>query len=188
MKRLDLVQLTFIIVGICSAFFCIDLVPSFFYYLFAWVTVGLSGGIIMTDFIFTIMMLALYLIFSIVCIKNSKQLALWISNRAGLHGEVNFNFQARDILFVVFVGIAVYGLINYLPPFFSDIYRHFDEQKPDLEQTYLMPKSNREGWFGQLCKIGLLIVLLVYAHVFADFLAARIKNVEPPDDIMQKNN
>ena len=33
-----------------------------------------------------------------------------------------------------------------------------------------------------------MIVLLVYAHAFAEFLAARIKNTEPDDEIMQNNN
>ncbi|MBK9486902.1 MAG: hypothetical protein IPO01_17490 [Chitinophagaceae bacterium] len=63
MKRLDLVQLAFIIAGICSIFFSLDLIPSFLYYLFTWFTDGLAGGYLMEELIITILLLAIYSIF-----------------------------------------------------------------------------------------------------------------------------
>ena len=188
MKRLDLVQLTFIIVGICSAFFCIDLIPTFFIYLFLWLSEGLVGGYLMEEFFITIMLLALYLIFSIYSIRNSKQLAAWVTDKANLHGEVNFSFSARDILFAFFTGLAVFGLIRDLPSLFTEGYHYFKNVNTDIEEYVSPVRRNKEELFTQICKIGLMIVLLVYAHVFAEFLAARIKNTEPDDEIMQNNN
>lgn len=188
MKRLDLVQLTFIIVGICSAFFCIDLIPTFFMYLFFWLSGGLAGGYVMEEFIIIIILLALYLIFSIYSIRSSKQLAAWVTDKADLHGEVNFSFSARDILFAFFTGLAVFGLIRDLPWLFTEAYHYFKNVDTDMEE-YVNPRNRTRGeLFTQLCKIGLMIILLIYASVFANFLAARIKNTEPDDEIMDKNN
>ena len=84
MKRLDLVQLTIIIVGIMSAFFCLEIIPTFFIYLLGWFNEGLSGGYSMQYFIFTILLLAIYLIFSIYTIKHSKQLAGFLCDKSNM--------------------------------------------------------------------------------------------------------
>ncbi len=180
MKRLDLIQIAFIIAGICSAFFSIDLVPRFVYYMFAWFSSGLAGGYLMEDFIQTILLLALYLIFTIYSIRNSKQLAGWISDKANLQGAVNINLQTKDVLFTFLTCLGIYGLIRDLPWLFSDLYNYL------LVYDTGAIRGNKNELVTGVVKVGLWIVLLVYAHVFADYFAARIKNPEPPDEIMEK--
>jgi hypothetical protein len=184
MKRLDLVQITFIIVGICSAFFCLDLIPKFLYYLFAWISSGLTGGYMMESFIEAILSLAAYLIFSIYSIRNSKQLAVWISDKADLHGELNIKIRTRELLFAFFTGLSIYGLIRDLPWLLKNTYYYLN---PVADETN-GATATREQLIVEIMRIGLLIVLLVYANVFAEFLANRIKNIEPPDEIMEKTD
>lgn len=188
MKRLDLVQLTFIIAGICSAFFSLDLIPTFFYYLFIWITDGLAGGYIMDELIITILLLAVYLIFSIYSIRNSKQLANWISNKANLHGEINIKLDTKNVLFAFFTGLAIYALIRDLPWLFSDIYNYIKALKSAPDE-YIVPATRNKGdLITKICKVGLMIILMIYANVFAEFFASRIKNPEPPDEIMEKTD
>ena len=50
----------------------------------------------MEELIITILLLAIYSIFSIYCIRNSKQLAGWITDKANLHGEINLKLGTKD--------------------------------------------------------------------------------------------
>jgi hypothetical protein len=184
MKRLDLVQITFIVVGICSAFFSLDLIPRFLYYLFAWISSGLTGGYMMESFIEVILSLAAYLIFSIYSIRNSKQLAAWISDKADLHGEINIKIQTRELLFTFFTGLSIYGLIRDLPWLLKNLYYFLS---PAADETHGQA-ATKEQIVVEIIKTGLFIILLVYANVFADFLANRVKNTEPPDEIMEKTD
>jgi hypothetical protein len=184
MKRLDLVQIIFIIVGICSAFFCLDLIPRFLYYLFAWISSGLTGGYMMENFIETILLLAAYLIFSIYSIRNSKQFATWITDKAGLHGEINIKMGTEELLFAFFTGLSIYGLIRDLPWLLKNVYYFLN---PGTDETR-GEAATKEQIVVEIIKTALLIILLIYANVFAAFLANRIKNTEPPDEIMEKTD
>jgi hypothetical protein len=188
MKRLDLVQLAFIIAGICSIFFSLDLIPTFLLYLFTWFTDGLVGGYLMEELIITILLLAVYLIFSIYCIRNSKQLAGWITDKANLHGEINIKLSTRGLLFTFFTILAVYGLIRDLPWLIKDSYDYIKAFNANAEEGIVPNNKNRGGLFTQFCSTGLFVALLVYANVFAEFFATRIKNPEPPDEIMEKTD
>ena len=57
-------------------------------------------------------MIAFYLIFSIYIIKNSKRVAESICGRANLHGEINLSMNKTELLFALFIGIGIYGLIQ----------------------------------------------------------------------------
>lgn len=188
MKRLDLVQLAFIIAGICSIFFSLDLIPTFLLYLFTWFTDGLVGGYLMEELIITILLLAVYLIFSIYCIRNSKQLAGWITDKANLHGEINIKLSTRGLLFTFFTILAVYGLIRDLPWLIKDSYDYIKAFNANAEEGIVPNNKNRGGLFIQFFSTGLFVALLVYANVFAEYFAARIKNPEPPDEIMEKTD
>lgn len=185
MKRLDLVQLAFIIAGICSAFFCLDLIPKFLFYLFSWFSDGLTGGYIMEELIITILLLAVYLIFCIYSIRNSKQLAVWISDKADLHGEINFNLDTQNVLYAFFIILAVYGLIRDLPWLFNDVYNYIKAFNANADEQINAATGNKRNLLVQFCKAGLLVILLIYAKTFADFFAAKINNIEPPDEIMK---
>jgi len=188
MKRLDLVQLTLIIIGICSAFFCLELTPRFLYYLFAWFSSGLAGGYMMEGFIGIILLLTVYLLFALFCIRNSKQLAQWISNKANLHTDINFRLNKEELLYAVFIGLGIYGLIRDLPILIRDAYAYIkgsNENNIDTGMLGLTP-PDQGTLVIQVIKVLLLVILVIYANVFAHFLAGRINNTEPEDEITSK--
>gem|GEM_PF-2935443 len=186
MKRLDLVQLTIIIVGIFSVFFMISHIPPFLIYLFRWFGDGLRGGYLMEGFIGNIIMLSCYSLTAIYAIKNSKQLAGWICDKANLHADINFSLDKTAVLFVLFTGLGVYGLIQILPQLLTDTYHYIKNRNSfagSLEITY-DPKSLDIAV--QAIKLLLFFTLVYYANVFSDFLSAKIKNIEPADEINDK--
>ncbi|MEI8058847.1 MAG: hypothetical protein WCG67_01720 [Ferruginibacter sp.] len=182
MKRLDLVQLTLIIVGLFCAFFVIDLIPNFIYYLFTWVTEGLRGGYLMELFIENIMHISLYLIISIYAIKNSKRFAEMICSKGDLNAAINLNINAAELLYVIFTGLGVFGIIKNLPTLITDAYNY-------IKGNYPFESESLKYQIGviDIAKIAitlfLFIVLMYYAKVFADFFAAKINNTEPEDEI-----
>ena len=182
MKRLDLVQLTIIIVGIFSAFFLVGLIPQFLYYFFAWFNDGLNGGYLLTGFIQNILLISLYLIFAIYSIKHSKHLAEWICNKANLNADINFALNTRELLFVLFVGIGIYGLVKALASFLVMGFQYIK-----LRNSFESVENNMGFDLAtQFISICIFFTLVSYAKVFADILAAKINNVEPVDAIAEK--
>ena len=142
----------------------------------------------MDELIITILLLAVYLIFSIFCIRNSKQLAGWITDKANLHGEINLKLGTKDILFTFFTVLAVYGLIRDLPWLINDTYNYIKAFNTNAEEGFVPDNKSRGGLFIQFCSTGLFVVLMIYANVFAEFFAARIKNPEPPEEKKKKTD
>ena len=169
MKRFDLVQIVIVIAGIYSAFLCLALIPAFLYYMLSWFSDGLSGGLMMRYFIQNILLLSGYLIFAILSIRNSKRLADWISDKARLDGDINFSLDVRQLLFALFVAFGVYGLISTLPQLITDTYDFF--------------KKDRSLQFEDTLST---LVVLVYANVFSQFFADKIRKSEPPAGVEDK--
>jgi len=181
MKRIDLVQLCIVITGICSAFFFIELLPTFGYYLLTWFSSGLSGGYVMEGFIQTIIMMTTYLLFSLLSISNSKQLASWVGNKANLNGDINFALSVKDLLFALLIVLGIYGLIKELPQFLSNLYHYFKED-PHYMTNPDPSRPSGERIFIQVAKIALSIIVLAYANVFAQFFVGKMKTNDEPDD------
>jgi len=175
------------VIGLCSAFFFVELLPGFFYFMFDWFSSGLRGGYMMQSLIITILTMATYLLCSILSISNSKQLALWISNKASLDAAVNFALNTKQLLFAFFLVLGLYGLIRDLPHLLTYTYSYFKESPHSLEVPDPM-KPTGQQMFIQVAKVAFFIVLLAYAHVFATFFASRINNSEPEDEITEKTD
>ena len=186
MKRLDLVQLTIIIVGLFSGYFFITSVPQFLYYLYAWFNEGLRGGGYMDTLIWNIIISGSYLLAAIYCIKKSKHFAKWICSNENLNAEINFALHKSELLFILFIGLGIYGIITRLPAFMVDSF------------IYIKSKNNAELFAGtkavtptnlviQLMTLLLFFILVYYAKVFADFFSAKINNVESEDETQNKS-
>jgi len=182
MKRLDLVQLTIIIMGLLSAFFCLRLLPQLLIYFFSWFSDGLRGGYMMQTLISNIILFAIYLLFSMFTIKNSKQLTDCISNRAGLHADINFALNKRELLFALFLGLGIYGLLQEIPAALSNTYEYITESNR-LTTDYELSNPKKHQLIIQGIQVALLFILVLYANVFAEFFAAKINNTEPVDEI-----
>src|SRR5882757_1512188 len=188
MKRLDIVQFAIIVVGIVSAALFLQNLPGIIYYISTWLVNGLRGGPFIESFISSILYMAIYLLIAIYAVKNSKQIAEWICNKSNFEGEVNFNLQKSELLFIVLIAMAIYGLIRTIPSLFLNFYNMTKEkQEFDPSQRYIMP-FERDGLFENVCFVALNIIILVYANVFAEFLSKKINNIEPPDAINLKDD
>jgi hypothetical protein len=186
MKRLDLVQLTIIIVGILSAFYMISLIPAFLYYLFSWFSDGLRGGYLLEAFIENILLISIYSITAIYAIKNSKHLAGWICDKTNLHADINFSLDKTAVLFVLFIGLGVYGLIKTLPLFLTNTYHYIKNRNSFAGSSELNYDVKGSDIAVQVISILLFFTLVYYANIFSDFLSAKIKNTEPADAINNK--
>lgn len=182
MKRLDLVQLTIIIAGIISAFFCLALFPRFLIYFFSWFSNGLTGGFFMQAFIENILLLTVYLLFSLFCIKNSKHLAEWIGNKANLHAEINIALDKTSFLYALFIGLGIYGLVKELPVLLIDGFNYIRDRNNSLR---LFEESGNpvNEIITAVIKTALFLVMVIYARVFAEFFSAKINNPDPVDEI-----
>jgi len=186
MKRLDLVQLTIIIVGIFSAFIFLTSLPQFLYLIFAWFEDGLRGGYFWEILFRTVLVDGAYLLSAIYCIKKSKHFALWVSNNANLNGDINFALDKAEILFVLFVGLGLYGFIKQLPPFIVDGYNKIKGSNTNGFITRDIKLPSNSDLISQAIILFLFFVLVYYAKTFADFFASKINNVEPEDEIENK--
>jgi hypothetical protein len=182
MKRLDLVQLTIIIVGIFSGYFFIVSLPQFLYILYYWFSEGASGGYYLQTLLVNIMVSATYLLAAIYCIKESKHFAQWIAKKANLESDINFALDKSELLFVLFIGLGIYGLITHVPLLLAIIFKQISDRNSHIETNTLgaIPNSNLAV---QAITILAFFTLMYYAKIFADFFAAKINNTEPEDEI-----
>jgi hypothetical protein len=185
MKRLDLVQLAIIIVGIFNAYYFVVSLPQFFFLIYTWFSEGASGGYYLENLFANAIIVFCYFLVTFYCIKRSKHFAEWICNNANLNAEINFRLDKTELLFVLFVGLGIFGLIQNIPSLLVDGYnkikssnRFSEIGNTKLDDTTLIIKK--------LVLVFFYFVLIYYAKVFADFLAARINNQEPEDTIAEK--
>lgn len=181
MKRLDLVQLTIIIVGIFSAFFFIISLPQFLFYIYTWFSDGAKGGYYLDSLFVNIIISGSYLFAAWYCIIKSKHFAEWICHNAKLNAEINFALDKVALLFVLFVGLGIYGLIKNLPALLVDAFKLI---KKSNSNTFLeTPGPSTPGFIIEVFTVLLFFTLVYYAKVFADFFAGKINNTEPEDEI-----
>lgn len=185
MKRLDLVQFAFMITGIICLYRCIELFPLFIFYMISWMGVGTQGGYVMDHLIQTIMNLALYSIGFIVLFRNSKKFAETLCDRAQFNADVNLSIRKEELLFGLFTGLGIFGLIKTLPSLLSDIYRHIQNSNKFMSDEAVKPSM--AYIVEQAITAGLFFVLIYYANIFAAFAASKVKNVEPPDTINEQS-
>lgn len=185
MKRLDLVQLVIIITGLFSAFFFLNHIPEFLLYIFAWFSEGLSGGMYMGALIQEILALSMYLLIAIYAIKHSGLLAKWICARSDMNAAVNLSLNRQDLLFALFLGLGIYGIIKNIPTLIVNCFNRIKDSNSFLPVEGIYPYSN-PNLVMQAITVLLFSILVFYAKTFAEFFAARISNTEPEDAISIK--
>ncbi len=182
MKRLDLVQLTIIIVGLFIGTLIIGYIPQFLFLLFTWLSEGLKGGYYMEAFIQNILVIGMYLLTAIYSIKKSKHFAEWICNNANLNAHINFALDKTALIFVLFTGLGVYGLIKTLPKLLVDLFNRIKSSN-NLALFEETKKVTTSDIIIQVITLLLFFTLVYYAKIFADFFAGKINNTEPEDEI-----
>lgn len=184
MKRTDLVQLAIIIVGIFISYTFLSAIPTLVFSIYNWFETGLSGGSYMDTFVTTFFLYGFYFLAGVLSITKSKPLAVWLCNKANFTGEISFPLSKNDLLFVLFCGLGINGLIQHLPKLlvygFNKIKNTntsiLDEPTGTVSTSFLVTEFLTSLLF---------FALLYYARVFADYLSAKINNPDPVDEIAE---
>lgn len=186
MKRTDLVQLAIIIAGIFIAYAFVAAFPSLLFSVYNWMESGFRGGTYMEHFLGTFILYGFYFVAAAVAISKSKQLAAWLCEKADFKGTVYLPLNKKDLLYTLFIGLGVYGLIQQLPKLLVNLFNKIksrnsfmtDDSIGNLSASYLIT---------EFITVLLFFVLVYYAGVFADLLAGKINNTEPDDSIPENN-
>lgn len=184
MKRLDVVQLTIIIVGLFIAFIFVSAVPTLLFSIITWFNSGLSGGSFMEAFLSTFIIYAFYFIAASFCIKQSKALAAWICNKADFTADINLAIDKKALLYILFIGMGIYGLVQHFPKLLVSAFIKIRSSNSFMPADAI-DETSSSGIILQVMTVLLYFVLLYYANVFADFFAGKINNQEPEDEITE---
>lgn len=182
MKRTDLVQLAIIIVGIFMSYAFVIAVPSLLFAIYNWFENGLSGGAYMDTFFGTFILYGFYFLAAVLSITKSKKFAKWLCTKANFNGEITFPLSKNDLLFVLFTGMGIYGIIQHLPKFLVNVFNKIKSSNISmLEETQTVISSS--FLITELLSLLLFFTLLYYARIFSDYLSAKINNPDPVDEI-----
>lgn len=188
MKKTDALQLVVITFAMyCGMQFLIGL-PSLIFYLYYWFGQGLNGGGYMETLIISIITLASYLLMALMGIKQSGKIADWIDEKVSSNiPPVNINI--RGALFISLVAVAIYGLIKNIPGNLTQLYAYFKEEEGGGLIGMATTKPGGLSVIMDLMETGLYLILLIYAHVFADMLFNRIepREIEKATEDLGKN-
>jgi hypothetical protein len=184
MKRTDLVQLAIIIVGIFISYAFISAIPSLLFTIYNWFDSGLRGGMYMDSFLATFLLYAFYFFAGFLSITKSQPLAVWLCNKANFNGDINLLLDKNDLLFALFTGLGIYGIIQHLPQL---LVNGFIKIRSNNNFTIEDSQSRVSNSFlvTELLTLLLFFTLLYYAQVFADYLSKKINNPEPVDEIAE---
>ncbi len=181
MKKTEIVQLAIIVAGIFMAYIFITGIPSVIFALYNWFDGGLRGGSFMENFFSIFFLYGSYFLAAFLCISKSGIMANWICSKSSFDGPVHFPADKNSLLYILFIGMGIYGIAQNLPRLLVTGFNKIREHN-----SFMPTDDNGAGntaLASQLIMVLLYIALLVYANVFADFFAARINNQEPEDEI-----
>ncbi|MFN8243804.1 MAG: hypothetical protein U0X40_07085 [Ferruginibacter sp.] len=183
MKRRDLVQLVLVIMAIICGYRFITLLPSFLLYLLSWFGEGVRGGFLMQSLIGMILQLALYSLLCIFLVTRSRNYAAAISDKAGLSGDIQLSIDKTELLYAVFIGLGIYGLIEEVPTLIKNTYSLFIANEGESVER-LNPLPSKASLAVHVLTSGLFFVLVYYARVFAEYAGNKIHHIEPHDELL----
>jgi hypothetical protein len=181
MKRTDTVQLAIIIVALFIGYVFLNAVPTILLSLFGWINSGMRGGEAMEFFFGTFSIYFFYFFTAFFSLRYSKQIAHWVCNKADFSADINFSINKTDLLYVLFIGLGIYGLIQSVPAL---LVTAFDKIKSN--NSFMPPDAGTFTTANIVIKVITLLLyfsLVYYAGTFADFFSGKIKNKEPEDEI-----
>ncbi len=184
MRRLDVIQLAIIIVGIFVLYKFFTGVPNVLFSLLTWANNGLRGGEILEAFLGTFVLYSFYFAAAFICIKKSKYLANWICDKGDFSAAINLAIDKSTMLHIVFVAIGVYGIIENLPELLVTAFTKIKSNNSFMEMDVKLGFST-EDIIIKLLLVLMYFALVYYASFFATYLAAKINNTEPDEEITE---
>src|SRR5205085_11240715 len=129
MKKTNLIHLIITVVGIFIMYSALNLFPELFAYLIFWFSDGLAGGRMMEGLVSVFLYFAAYMIIASLVLKNSKKLSNYIAMRYDVYNPPILNPSRHDLLYILFIGVGVYNLIQKLPLLLQNLYQVITHRK-----------------------------------------------------------
>jgi hypothetical protein len=169
MKKFDLVHTTILIVAILCGYSALRLVLEMLSGLF-FIT-SMYGPSTFTFFFASLIQAAVFLIACIILIRNGRTYAaalLRIDSAEKPSGDdaVEWQLDRRNILFVLFIGLGLYSLIEAIPPVLTQAYSLFQAKiSTDFAKT-----PARDSIAIDLLRIAIGALLIYAAPTLTNFI------------------
>lgn len=183
MRRLDVVQLCVVLIGLFAGYQFFESMLQVLYFAVNWISEGSRGVEGMFKAMLQVLLLtSLYLLFSIILIRNSKAIAEWVASKGSIDGDIRTSFNGKQLLYAVFIIIGFLGLLKTVPNFLFHVYDYFKNNRGDHGfDIYSGKIVSGRTVLTEAVTIALYVLLLIYSHIFSEYFANKIHNDEPTD-------
>lgn len=169
MKKVDLIHTTLLIVAVLAGYnaleFLITTVSSVTY-------IGVPYFHGFARFLYNLIVTLLFAAGSVILVRNGRHLAARIIKEQGDSGEAStLDLDRRNILFVLFIGIGIYVVMDATVYVISDIY---DVYRTKVDATRNDRVTIRNGVLIQLLRLTLGAFLIYAAPTLTDFIENKI--------------
>lgn len=174
MKKADVLQLSFVLIGVV---FGILSLPSLFTLLVGIFVSLFNGSYDQTDFIIYNVFIALGISLQVfVCwllIARSAKFSGFVRRKSELGTGINIIAKPNDLLYILLIAIGIYLLLSNLSPLITAILQSFkNKSTPGI--LHLYETTRPIDWSTIILNIILPSVLLMFAKPIADYFAKNI--------------
>jgi hypothetical protein len=172
MKRANVLQLTFILVGIVYGIFSVPVILSL---LLTTIIMLLNGGSepgeILLFNVFSLLAIALQIFACWLLITRSGSFAASVQKRSGIGKGFSITANPNDLLHILFVVVGIYLLLTNLAPFLKAVFMSFQARGRSglLEVENLAP-----DWITIIINLLLPLILLMFGKPIADYFAGKV--------------
>ena len=185
MRRPDIIQLVIIIVALMIAYKAIDLLPQFIGLIISWMFYGMTGGNVFDQLIYIGLFLIVYVVAILLLINQSKGLALYISEKFDLDQQVKLDQSKNNLLYVLFIGLGIYALIQKLPILFNSLWKIFSH---NINNRGLLDIDYEKPDFILLSiQILLPLLLIIFARDLSNYFSDKISHKDEIEDLASEN-
>lgn len=185
MKRANVLQLTFILIGIVFGIFSL---PVIFSLVVSTCVMMVNGGLGPGEYllfnVFSIVAIALQILACWLLITRSASFAATVQKRSGLGKGFSITTNLNDLLHILLIGTGIYLLLTNLSPFLKAIFMSFKSRAnsamPGLQEDWTA------DWVTIILNLLLPLILLMFAKPIADYFAKDIS--EEPIIIEEEND
>lgn len=185
MRRLDIIQLVIIIAGIVAAYNAILIIPELLINIIFWLFDGMRATGYFSNMVSVVITLTLYIILSAILVRRSQQLSHYITGISELSSNIKVEQSKRELLFILFIGIGIFNLLNKLPVLLRNTYNAFTDKiaRHGLENIGHSPYAQTADFTLPIINVLLSVALLLFAKPLSEYFADKISNVDDIEEI-----
>ncbi len=183
MKRANILQLTFVIIGVVYGIFCLPVIFSLVVSTFVMmVNGGMEPGQYLLFNIFSITAIALQILACWLLITRSEKWSAIVQKRSGLGNGFSITSKPNELLYILLIVIGIYLLLLNLGPLLTGMFSTF-RSRISTGMLSLLDERPIE-WGSLILKVILPLILLMFARPIADYFA---KNITREPVVLDEN-